>query len=224
MEESIRNQIIRMWYGKASRRRIAKTLGVSRKGVNRVIREHEQARTGTLPSRKRQPKSVLDPFQDQIAALLARYPDITAVRLHQELGRRGFQGAYSTVRDYFRPFRTPDTKPVRRFETGPGVQAQMDYSPYDIDFTAEGRRRVYAFSYILGYSRRQYVRFVESQEFSTTVREHIRAFTHLGGLAAHCLYDFVPRNKIVFLCPIRLCGLHARPDGKQNVFELKLGT
>ena len=80
-----------MWYGKASRRRIAKTLGVSRKGVNRVIREHEQARTGTLPSRKRQPKSVLDPFQDQIAALLARYPDITAVRLHQELGRRGFQ-------------------------------------------------------------------------------------------------------------------------------------
>lgn len=189
MEESIRNQIIRMWYGKASRRRIAKTLGVSRKGVNRVIREHEQARTGTLPSRKRQPKSVLDPFQDQIAALLARYPDITAVRLHQELGRRGFQGAYSTVRDYFRPFRTPDTKPVRRFETGPGVQAQMDYSPYDIDFTAEGRRRVYAFSYILGYSRRQYVRFVESQEFSTTVREHIRAFTHLGGLAAHCLYD-----------------------------------
>ncbi len=178
-----------MWYGKASRRRIAKTLGVSRKGVNRVIREHEQARSGTLPSRERQPKSVLDPFQDQITALLARYPDITAVRLHQELRALGFQGAYSTVRDYFRQFRPADTKPVRRFETGPGVQAQMDYSPYDIDFTAEGRRRVYAFSYILGYSRRQYVHFVESQDFATTVREHIRAFTHLRGLAAHCLYD-----------------------------------
>jgi len=34
----------------------------------------------------------------------------------------------------------------------------MDYSPYDISFTAEGRRRVHAFSYILAYSRRQYVR------------------------------------------------------------------
>ena len=41
----------------------------------------------------------------------------------------------------------------------------MDYSPYDISFTAEGRRRVHAFSYILAYSRRQYVRFVETQDF-----------------------------------------------------------
>jgi hypothetical protein len=48
---------------------------------------------------------------------------------------------------------------------------------------------VYAFSYVLGYSRRQYLRFVEAQDFATTVREHIRAFDHLGGVAATCLYD-----------------------------------
>jgi len=69
------------------------------------------------------------------------------------------------------------------------VQAQMDYSPYEIDFTAEGRRRVHAFSDILAYSRRQYVRFVEKQDFATTIREHVRAFEYLGGLAATCLYD-----------------------------------
>jgi len=49
--------------------------------------------------------------------------------------------------------------------------------------------RVHAFSYILGYSRRQYVHFVERQDFTTTVRQHISAFTHLKGLAADCLYD-----------------------------------
>jgi hypothetical protein len=65
----------------------------------------------------------------------------------------------------------------------------MDYSPYDISFTAEGRRRVHAFSYILAYSRRQYVRFVETQDFATTIREHVRAFEHFGGLCATCLYD-----------------------------------
>jgi hypothetical protein len=65
----------------------------------------------------------------------------------------------------------------------------MDFSPYEIPFTAEGRRRVHAFSYILSYSRRQYVRFVESQDFTTTIREHVRAFEYLQGLAATCLYD-----------------------------------
>jgi hypothetical protein len=65
----------------------------------------------------------------------------------------------------------------------------MDYSTYTLPFTREGPRRVHLFSYVLGYSRRQYLRFVESQDFATTVREHVRAFTHLGGVAATCLYD-----------------------------------
>ena len=51
----------------------------------------------------------------------------------------------------------------------------MDYSVYEIGFTREGRRRVHAFSYVLGYSRRQYVRFVESQDLATTLRKHTRA-------------------------------------------------
>jgi hypothetical protein len=65
----------------------------------------------------------------------------------------------------------------------------MDYSTYNLDFTNDGRRRVYAFSYVLGYSRRQYLHFVESQDFATTIREHILAFEHLGGVVASCLYD-----------------------------------
>jgi hypothetical protein len=65
----------------------------------------------------------------------------------------------------------------------------MDYSSYDLDFTEEGRRRVHLFSYVLSYSRRAYMRFVESMDFTTTIREHVRAFEYLQGVAATCVYD-----------------------------------
>jgi transposase len=194
-DPAMENEVIRHWQEQTPMRRIAAELRISRYLVKRIIMDHQSGRAQgkshpDLPVPPESRGSILDRHILFIQDLLARWPSITALRVHEELRGRGFVGKYTIVKDLVRRLR-PDTRrqPVLRFETSKGAQAQMDYATYEIDFTEEGRRRVNLFGYILGYSRRQYLHFTQSQDFETTIREHVRAFTHMGGVAATCLYD-----------------------------------
>jgi transposase len=192
MNEAMRHDIVQRHQQGASIRSIAKELGISRGAVGRalaLVQAQRDGPTAALP-RPRQRGSILDAYEPILRELLGRYPDLTAERALQELQARGFAGRYTIVRQRLRLLRPRAAPtPVPRFETGPGQQAQMDHGVYDLDFTREGRRRVYLFSYLLGYSRRQYLRWVEGMDLVTTLREHVHAFHHLGGAARVCLYD-----------------------------------
>jgi len=192
MNEALRLEIVQRRQRGLSIRAIAEELGISRSAVARALARVRAQRDGQATSvpRPRPRRSILDPFEPILQELLAQYPNLTGERALQELQARGFPGQYTVVRQrlqQLRPRRTPP--PVPRFETAPGLQAQMDYGVYDLDFTREGRRRVYLFSYLLGYSRRQYLHWVESMDLVTTLCQHVQAFHHLGGVARVCLYD-----------------------------------
>ncbi len=192
MNEALRHEIVQRRQTGMSMRAIADELGISRGAVARALARVQARRDGqTTPLPKASKRgSKIDPFEPILKELLGKYPHLTVERALQELQARGFTGKYTVVRERVRRLRPAAAPaPVPRFETGPGLQAQMDFGVYDIDFTREGRRRVYLFSYLLGYSRRQYLRFVESMDLPTTLREHVHAFHHLGGMARVCLYD-----------------------------------
>jgi len=147
-----------------SQRQIARAKGIARKTVSKILNEHERRRAEGDDAlerelvRPRAPRpSKLDPYVDQIDAILEEFPDATAVRIKEIITDAGFDGGYSIVRDHVSKVR-PRAKrraydPVH---TEPGQQAQCDWSPYTL---AGCRVDVQAFSLVLHYSSWQYVDF-----------------------------------------------------------------
>ena len=120
MTELTRNEIIRRFLAGSAIRQIARELQLARNPVSRVLAHREAQRAGADPSARRRP-SRLDSYEPVIQDLLGRYPDLTAVRLLEELRQRGFRGGYTVVCPHLNALRPRSTPvPVVRFETAPG--------------------------------------------------------------------------------------------------------
>ena len=200
VDEETRNLIVSKWDKGIGKRKISREVGVSRNTVRRVLNAvATQRRRGhsALPNSPVRRGSKLDEYEEYIKETLEKYPDLTAVRMHEKLQQKGFDGQYTIVKECLRQVRPrPKKTPVTRYETAPGKQGQQDWSPYDIPFIDDGLQTVKAFSLVLGYSRRQHLRFCENEQFITLIREHRAGFERLEGVPAEILYD---RQKAVVL-------------------------
>ena len=69
--------------------------------------------------------------RDILVSRLGEYPDLTAVRLFEEIKAAGYAGGYTQVKEYVRKVRprAPE-EPVVRFETPPGHQGQVDFADF----------------------------------------------------------------------------------------------
>lgn len=192
--EELEHQIILLHAEGVPIRALTRRFAMGRNTIRRILRRNRAHRDGgrDVPAKKKAAsrKSKLDAHLPLIKDLIGRYPDITGVRVYEELLADGFSGGRTIVTDYLRKVRPrPKREPVVRFETDPGKQGQMDWSPYTIPFTGTGSGKVLCFSYILGFSRRQYIDFTLDRKFFTLIRRHQDAFAHFGGVPETCLYD-----------------------------------
>jgi len=194
------HKVITLHRDKVSGRSIARSLGIGRNTVRKVLAEHDEERKDGAPLIQEQPASTrptkLDAHKDTIARLLERYPDITSQRVFEDLRKLGYDGGYTMVCERVAVLRPTEPKislPTPHY--GPGEMAECDWSPYMIDF-ATGRRRVEACSYVLTWSRRKVYSFHAHADTHELMEAHVLAFARLGGVAAQCKYD---RQKPVVL-------------------------
>lgn len=125
---------------------------------------------------------------------LAQCADLRATTLHRELAELGYQGSYASLARRVRAIRPrdEDLDPLVRFETGPGIQAQVDWTDCGRWLVGTELRGLHALVGILGYSRMVAVRFATDKTRPTTLRLLAMTLHDLGGAPAEVLSDRDP--------------------------------
>lgn len=182
---------------------LAQQLGISRDTIHRWIRDGELDRdmdAGAVRYRPRPPvQTKLGPFTAIIQARLDAYPELSGVRLLDEIQAAGYTGGYTQLKEYVRSIRpAPVPDPVIRFETPPAHQAQVDFARFRFPWGVR-----YALLVVLGYSRLLWLRFYRRQDMRTLITGLEDAFAYFGGVPQELLFD---QMKTVITKDLRLEG------------------
>jgi len=186
-DENLENIVINLYARGCSIRQISRLMNISRVRIRRILVSNSVYRD-TTPKEVVKPKnkrlSKLDPYKTYIGELLEKYSDITGQRIYELLKEKGYDGEITILRDYLKSIRQVGSKtPLRMVETNPGQLAAHDWSDYNITFILTGEtQKITFFSFILCYSRRQYVSVVEDKKQKTLFRELGSAFIYMDGV------------------------------------------
>ena len=165
-----------------SRRQIARLTGHARNTIAKAL-----AQPAPQPFQKPERPSCLDPFKPYLKERYEAYA-LSGVRLREEIEAQGFTGSVDIVQRYLKTLKarqSANSRATVRFETPPGQQAQVDWAHVGL----VSGQKVYAFVFVLGFSRMLFVTFTASMALPELIRCHQEAFAYFGGVPASILYD-----------------------------------
>jgi len=157
----------------------------------RTAKKYSESPTRPEYKRKEPKPSKLDSFKPQIDIWLEEAP-YSAVRIMEKLVEMGCDSKYTIIKEYVSKKKDKQREVATvRFETMPGLQAQVDWGYFENYRVMESgeERKLYCFMMILGYSRMRYIEFVTEMSTSELIRCHINAFRYFGGYPEEVLYD-----------------------------------
>jgi transposase len=132
-----------------------------------------------------------------IREMLAKFPTLTASRLHAMVWERGYRGGTSRFRAVIachrpplpRVLGRPKAEAYLRLRTLPGEQAQCDWGHFGHLVIGRARRPLMAFVMVLSFSRHLFLRFFLDARMENFLRGHLGAFAAWNGLPRVILYD-----------------------------------
>ena len=208
-------EILEHWYAGRPKVEVARSLGVDAKTVRRYVAPAEAAwmAPGGPPVTPEQWRVLARQWfpqiagtgvrqvswrhiavhHDRIAALVGVVPVSV---IHQRLrDEQGLEASVASVRRYVRAHFPDGTRPeevrMARPPVPPGTEAQVDYGYLGLwpDPATGRRRRVWAFSMVLPYSRHLFIRPAVSMTQRAWTEAHVAAFEFFGGAPRRLVPD-----------------------------------
>jgi len=175
-----------------SNREIAKQLNVDESTIRyRLKRNQDKQKDG----RNSQP-SVCDPYKDVVENWISDQSNVDrpeGIRsLYEELViHYDFTGSYKAVVRYVRRNAPkPKTRPIRRVETAPGAQGQVDWITHKLFIQDQGEEsNIHGLIIVLSHSRMWSVIWSHQQDLLSWIECHNNAITFLGGVPTYLRID-----------------------------------
>ena len=135
--------------------------------------------------------SLLEPYLEQIKDLLARYPDLSAVRIREEIARgpQGYSGSASVLRRYLRQVRPAAGRVYQEVHYQAAQAMQVDWGECGTVPVGSTRRKVSVFVAVLCSSRLVFIEFTLSQRKAEFYRGLVNALTFFGGSPRNLIFD-----------------------------------
>ena len=170
-----------------SKNAIARQLGCCHKTVSKALAMDEPPSQTTTPVQT----SKLDDYKPQIDQRIARYPNLSAVRILEEIakGDNGYGGGITLVRDYLRTIRPARGRVYQEVLYDPGEALQVDWGACHRLKIGNTLRRVSVLVAVLCYSRLCYIEFSLAEKKEDFYRCIVNALKFFGGIPGKIIFD-----------------------------------
>lgn len=163
---------------------IARQYDVDYRTVKRYAEMDEEELSKTVKK-----SSLLDPFIQIIESKLEN--KCTAKSIYYFIKKKGFKGSYSLVKKACKNIKVDNqTKATIRFETNPGLQAQVDWKE---EVTIRNRKgetiTINIFLFLLGYSRKKYIELTLDRNQDTLLNAMVNGFKYFEGIPKEIIFD-----------------------------------